>query len=144
MSLEHVAIMPTAEEEHSHWPKMMWKLGQEDAALERQGSCGVSPGSGAEPGSTALICTWHGFSSAPCTGDRNLWNRGQCHFFFFNKGVWERLCELMCWILHTVCAVCYRVNTCTMSSSTRVSHLLTFASCLPQPLHRMKRLSIAS
>lgn len=33
--------MSTAEEEHSHWPKIMWKLGQEAAALERQGSRGV-------------------------------------------------------------------------------------------------------
>lgn len=75
--------MLTAEEEHSHWPKIMWKLGQEAAALERQGSRGVCL-KAQEQSQAAIHLSVRDMSSPPHHAlDTGICETGANAIFFF-------------------------------------------------------------
>lgn len=76
------------------------------SSLERQGSCVVCL-KAQEQSQAALHLSGPDMSSPP----HHALETGACEtgvnaiFFFFNKGVWERLRERICWILRIVCVL---------------------------------------
>lgn len=79
--------------------------------------CGKGPGAG--------ILFWINsrlqlpFLTLPSLTDEHF-KSAMCANFPLQTRVWERLWELICWILHTVCVLSV-INMCKMGSSTQVS-----------------------